>query len=437
MRQLPLAARSTRIKGKDVSLFRQEAIDARQTKWLGDIVLSRPVSFTVISALAAGIVLVTAVFLALGSYTRRVSIPGQLVAAGGQIKLYPPQPGTVLQRLVDEGQAVKKGQQLFKISGERYDGNAAPVLEASRRQLAHRRDLLAVEAEKVGRLHHDERQALMGKVASLRVELSSLSRQLASQRDLVSLAIDATRRYQGLNDQGYISKDQLQQRQVELLAQQQASDRLAREHAAVAQQLAERGTELAGLSNRQANQLTQVQRQLSVAEQELAESEARRMLVITAPEDGIATAVLADVGQTVDTLRPLATLVPADAVLQVELHAPSRSIGFIELGDVVQIRYEAYPYQKFGIHRGTLRSISKTSIPVSDLQNAPAGTRRGENLNEPLYRLRVDLDSQTVAAYGEQRPLHSGMLLDAEILTDTRRIYEWALEPLFSVTGRL
>jgi membrane fusion protein len=34
-------------------------------------------------------------------------------------------------------------------------------------------------------------------------------------------------------------------------------------------------------------------------------------------------------------------------------------------------------------------------------------------------------------------PLKSGMLVDASVLLERRRLYEWVLEPLFSISGRL
>ncbi len=66
-----------------------------------------------------------------------------------------------------------------------------------------------------------------------------------------------------------------------------------------------------------------------------------------------------------------------------------------------------------------------------------AAYRGSARMAEQLYRLRVTLDDQAVTAYGQPRPLQSGMLLDADILQDTRRLYEWVLEPLYSLTGKL
>lgn len=421
----------------DIPLFRREALDARQTNGLGDIVLVRPISFTLLTCLATALAVSVAAFFFFGSYTKRSTISGQLVPVGGQVKVYVPQAGIVFEKFVHEGQRVKRGEPLLTISSERYGSDAEPVQAGISRQLEHRRDSLRGELEKVLRLQLDERDSLSNKVASLQRELAILARQADSQRRLVALSSDATQRYQGLMDKGYISVDQLQQRQAELLGQRQALQGLERERATLQQQLTERRNELAGLGARQANQQADIQRQLSALEQNLAESEAKRTLLVTAPETGIATAVLADIGQTVDSSRPLLSIVPADAPLQAELYAPSKSIGFIKPGDSVLIRYQAYPYQKFGQYQGRVRSISRTSVPFAELASMAGAVPGLGKDSEQLYRLQVSLDKQMVTAYGQPRPLQSGMLLDADVLQDTRRLYEWVLEPLYSLTGKL
>ncbi|AIC20234.1 secretion protein [Pseudomonas chlororaphis] len=418
-------------------MFRREALDARQTNGLGDIVLVRPISFTVLTCLATALAVSVAAFFFFASYTKRSTISGQLVPVGGLVKVYVPQAGIVFETFVHEGQRVKRGEPLLTISSERYGSDAEPVQAGISRQLEHRRDSLRGELEKVLRLQLDERDSLSNKVASLQRELAILARQADSQQRLVALSSDATQRYQGLMDKGYISVDQLQQRQAELLGQRQALQGLERERAALQQQLTERRNELAGLGARQANQQADIQRQLSALEQNLAESEAKRTLLVTAPETGIATAVLADIGQTVDSSRPLLSIVPADAPLQAELYAPSKSIGFIKPGDSVLIRYQAYPYQKFGQYQGRVRSISRTSVPFAELASMAGAVPGLAKDGEQLYRLQISLDKQMVTAYGQPRPLQSGMLLDADVLQDTRRLYEWVLEPLYSLTGKL
>ena len=170
--------------------------------------------------------------------------------------------------------------------------------------------------------------------------------------------------------------------------------------------------------------------------QELTESEAKRRLVITAPESGIATAVAAEIGQSVNSSRPLVIIVPIGSTLQAQLYAPSKAIGFIKPGDSVLLRYQAYPYQKFGHAKGIVASVSKTALPSNELMDIGSMSNNSTN-SEPMYRITVNLAQQSITAYGQPQFLQSGMWLDADILQEKRHLYEWALEPLYSLTGKL
>ena len=57
-------------------------------------------------------------------------------------------------------------------------------------------------------------------------------------------------------------------------------------------------------------------------------------------------------------------------------------------------------------------------------------------VREPVYRVDVRLDSQNVIAGGQQLPLRSGMLVNADILQEKRQVWEWVFEPVLSLKGR-
>lgn len=61
---------------------------------------------------------------------------------------------------------------------------------------------------------------------------------------------------------------------------------------------------------------------------------------------------------------------------------------------------------------------------------------QGFNSNEALYRIKVRLEKQTIDAYGQVQNLKSGMTLEADILQDKRKIWEWIAEPVLAVTNR-
>lgn len=418
------------------SLFRTEALAARELNPLGDVVLIRPTSFMVLTLVAVLLTVLVVTFFIYGSYTKRSTVQGQLVPSSGQLKVYSPQYGVVLERFVEEGQLVAKGDRLFRISSER-SGDSGPIQATLSDQIKLQHNSLREELSKLQQIQAQERQSLESKLQSLRQELENLAEQTASQEQLVQLASNAAARYQGLMDKGYISMDQLQQRQAELLGQRRTLQVLARETTALKQQLVERQNEMRGQVALHANQLASIHRSLSSVEQALIESEAKRAVLITAPQQGIATAILAEPGQTVDSTRALLSIVPEHDSLQAELYVPSRAIGFIRVGDHVLLRYQAYPYQKFGQHLGLVHSVSKATLSATELASM-TGSVPGLGVNgEQIYRIRADIDKQSVVAYGESRALQTGMLLEADILQETRHLYEWVLEPLYSLTGKL
>ncbi|MGE5469500.1 MAG: HlyD family secretion protein [Bacteroidota bacterium] len=419
-------------------LFRSAALTAHRTKTLGNIILIRPLSYRVLSAVAAVSALIVIIFFTWGTYTKRSTVIGQLLPDTGLVKVYVPQLGVVQEKQVSEGQSVTAGQVLYVLSSERQSSTLGSIQANISHQVESRRLSLQEEMGKTRRLQQDEREALLKRIEGLAAELQKLDNLIEGQRNRVKLSEDTAARYQGLLAKDYISREQAQQKQEELLDQRSRLQSMEREHIAVDREQASRQKELSSLSFKHQNQLAQIDRGISTIDQELTESEGKRRIVITAPTDGVATAVIAEVGQAVDGSKPLVSIVPHGAVLQAQLYAPSRAVGFIRPGDAVLLRYQAYPYQKFGHARGKVLTVAKTALPgneISGLGNI-GGNGNGQNA-EPLYRINVQLDSQSINAYGQSQPLQAGMLLDADVLQDTRRLYEWVLEPLLSLTGKL
>ncbi|WDD96181.1 HlyD family secretion protein [Burkholderia sp. FERM BP-3421] len=414
-------------------LFREAAQDAQRTRTLGEIVLIRPVSLRFLTLAAVSMALVVILFFAFGAYTRRTTVEGVLTPDTGLVKLYTQQPGIVLRKYVTEGRAVTRGQPLYAISTDLQSAAAGDTQAAIIDQARQRKSSLQQEMAKTRQLQGDERDTLQAKITSLRAELAGIDDQLAAQRTRTSLAADAAARYAGLLAKDYISKDQAQQREADLLDQQSKLHGLQRDRAGTTQQLTQALSDLDGLALKQQNQLAQLGRNVSEVDQSLIESEARRELVITAPETGTATAVIAEPGQMVDTAHPLASIVPASSHWQAYLFVPSAAVGFIHVGAPVLIRYQAYPYQKFGQYAATVTSIARTALSTADLASS-GGPASGDGT---YYRVTVALRSQSVTAYGKPQPLQAGMALQADILQERRRLYEWVLEPLYSLTGKL
>jgi membrane fusion protein len=398
-------------------------------------VLVSPLSFAVLSAIFAALALATCAFLAFGSYTKRNTVTGQLVSDAGVAQVFVPQAGIVLERYVNEGQFVKPGDTLFVVSSERSSASEGETQAAISVKVRERQASLASEIGKTRLLQRNERPNLESKISGMRAELHTLDMQILDQREQVRLVEESVSRYQALKDKGMASAEQLREKTAELIDQRARLLGFERDRIVLNQDLAVQAADLASLSLKQQNQLLQIDRALNSTSQELVESEAKRRLKVLAPTAGTATAILVNVGQAVDDSKPLASIVPASGKLHAELYAPSRAVGFVRVGDPVLIRYQSFPYQKFGQQRGTVQSVARTALPTSEL--TAVGAWSYGRSDEPLYRITVELKSQTVPAYGQAQSLQSGMLLEADVMQEKRRLYEWVLEPLYSLSGKL
>lgn len=164
-------------------------------------------------------------------------------------------------------------------------------------------------------------------------------------------------------------------------------------------------------------------------EQQELEPESPHLLIITAPSDGTVAAVMGDRGLSAKPQSPLLSILPRDAQLQARLLVPSRAIGSVHVGDAVRVRYQAFPYQRYGSFTGAITEISRTLI-------APAELDGTVTVSEPAYRVTVALDSQTIAVGDTKLPLQPGMQLEADVPLLRRRLIQWVFEPLLAVAGK-
>jgi membrane fusion protein len=124
------------------------------------------------------------------------------------------------------------------------------------------------------------------------------------------------------------------------------------------------------------------------------------------------------------------TISPADPVLISELYVPSRAAGFVEAGQSVRLLYDAFPFQRFGAARGEVMSVSSTVLTPTEVNAAV-------KLEEPVYRVLVRLDRQSVDAFGRPMALQVGMALTADIILENRSLMDWLLQPIHAIRGRM
>ena len=415
------------------NLFRAEALENRQREWLGSVQLTRPVSLAVLTAFVIAVAVAVAAYLVLGEYTRKARVAGYLVPDRGVIRLVSPQAATVLQSHASEGAAVKQGQVLFvlAIGQATLAGDTQATVQKS---LAARERSLQGSARRQALLQESRTVALDRQIEGMHRELASMAAEVDLQNQRVLLAQQAMARLESLRGENFVSSAQVQNKAEEVLglkAQLQALDRgqatRRREIALLEAQRREVPLQSQAVQG-------EIDRDLASLAQQSAENEARGQIVVRAPQDGVLTGVLTAAGQSVTSAAALASLVPADAKLQAQLFAPSSAVGFVRPEQSVLLRYQAFPYQKFGHQVGHVTQVSRSPLQASELAGLPFLAGAGQ---EPLYRITVTLDRQSVAAYGQAQPLASGMQLEADVLLDRRRLIEWIFEPVLGIASRV
>lgn len=138
---------------------------------------------------------------------------------------------------------------------------------------------------------------------------------------------------------------------------------------------------------------------------------------IYAPVDGyISTLNVSNAGEVVQPGQNLAEILPENTPLVLSANLPNQEAGFIKEGMSVKVKFDAYPYQDYGVIEGTVTSISPD-------------TKSQEN-QEPVYQLEVELEQNSILENQEEIPFKPGQTATADIIIRQRRIADVLLEPL-------
>lgn len=418
------------------TIFRRQALEAASVKIYGGIIIAQPMAFSILTYIFLFIAVIIIVFLFTFSTVRKVQCVGIVIPDAGLVRLVTAQNGVVKEKRIKEGQAVKAGDVLFVLSNERFNSEAVGAQRRISDLIKDRKNSLDME---IGRSGHQFQQRLLTidkRLANLKFENQRLDEQIILQKQRIHLSEMAWNRFRDLHATNYISTAQLHEKQADLLDQRHRLTDLERAKSVIGRDVEIAKGELQDLQIQSRRDAASIQRSIFELEQEFADSESRREIFIKAPQNGGISSITTDLGQTVMANQSLASLLPAHAKLEIEIYLNSKAIGFIQPGMNVIIRFHAYPYQKFGQYRAAVKEISNTSIHREDLP-LQSSAHLSALEREPLYRIRLKLDKQTIQVYGKEMPLKSGMLVDASIQLQKRRLYEWIFEPLYSITGKV
>jgi membrane fusion protein len=410
-------------------LFRQEAIDAQREKFLGEATVARPVPSWVFTMLAAGTAVLLIVVAVWGQYTRRERVEGYLALDTGAARVLIADAGRITDLVVKEGDEVRAGDPLARVSFDRSLGTGASSSETAAREIGSRRTILEKEQAQWKELGEQQSAQLRRRMQDLQNEIAQIDNEMKLQETRIKSAKEQAERYRAYANDKFVSDVLLKQKLDEVTDQEIKLQALMRQRGQVERDLGAARLEEPSIQLRARAQVEQVERQISELKQGMSQVEAQRETVIRAPMAGVVTNVAVNRGQSVAADTPLVTVLPKGSGMHVELLVPTRAIGFLKPGQEVVLRYEAFPYERFGQYHGTITEIGR-NVWTSGERVGPLQAR------EPVYRVDVSLQSQTVSALGQELPLRPGMLVNADLLLEKRSILEWIFEPVLRLKGR-
>lgn len=412
------------------TLFRQHALEHQQQRLPGDVLLTPTLSYGVITGIVVFWVVVVIYFLCTQQYSRHATVTGWLEPVGGQLRLNATRRGLVTRIFVKEGGYVESGTAVLALDDaeQLHSGVSAP--EKQIEQLNKQASRLASQQQHLDKVFDQELQNAQQRVASLIQDLDTLQSVIMLAEQRAALADTQRQGMVRLLKKGYIPGREVSLSTSEALQLQQELEQLKREHSSLSRQHNEATSTLLSLPDEHAQQRLVMDNQYSELQQRIVQLQSRRSSVIVAPRDGIVSHIDAHRGQQLAPGQAIMTLTPTNATIEAKMVVPVRAAGFLSLGQHLGIRYDAFPYQKYGLHEGHISSISDTLVLPGDWPDAPIP------LQEPGYLVRVRLVNATLNAHGSAIKLKSGMTFAADVHLGDRSLFEWLLEPLLSITGR-
>jgi hemolysin D len=162
------------------------------------------------------------------------------------------------------------------------------------------------------------------------------------------------------------------------------------------------------------------------AAEDLKKVELRRQLImLSAPADSIVLEIAnRTVGSVVREAETLFVLVPRNVPLQAEINVEGKDIGRVAVGQPVRIKFEAFPFQKYGTGSGNVRVISHDTF-APDTKGE--GARR---IPAPYYRVLVDVTDTKLRRQPERIQMIPGMAVTAELKVGRRSVISYFLYPL-------
>ncbi|ENT3186649.1 HlyD family secretion protein [Salmonella enterica] len=414
-------------------MFRKDALERRKMQWRGRAILLPGIPLWLI---LAGSVFFLSGFLSLiilGSYSRRVNVSGEITTWPRAVNIYSSVQGFVVKKFVNEGQSVKVGDPVYQIDVSKSTVNGV-VSDNQRKDIESQ--LIRVD-NIISRLKE-----------SKKITLDTLEKQYLQYSDAFQRSSDIIKRaeegikimkdnmdnYKSYQSKGLINKDQLTnqialyyQQQNNLLSLSGQNEQNALQITSIQSQIQ---TQAAEFDNR----IYQMELQRYELQKELVNTDVGQEIIIRSLSDGKVDSLSVTVGQMVNSGDSLLQIIPQHIEhYYLVLWVPNDAVPYITEGDKVNVRYEAFPAEKFGQFSAKVINVSRTPASTQEMQTYKAAPQNILGASVPWYKVIVKPEKQLIVYDEKSLPLENGMKAESTFFLEERPVYQWMISPFYDM----
>ncbi len=414
-------------------MFRQEAIDNQKMKWRGRALLLPGIPFWLTAGLCLFFFIAFLTFAIAGTYTRRVNVTGEISTYPRAANVYSTVQGVVVKQFVTQGQVITAGAPIYQIDVSK--STRSGVISDNQRQDINGQ--LARIAQIISRLE-SSKQATLTMLEKQKAQYTAAFFHstviLERAQEGIRIAKENMENYRHYQTKGLINKDQLTN-QVALYYQQHNNLlSLSGQNEQNALQITALESRIQTQAAEFDNQIYQMELQRYELQKELLNIDAGGAIVIRALADGRVDSLSVTVGQMVNIGDSLLQLLPQDIEhYALVLWVPNDAIPYITAGNKVNVRYDAFPAEKFGQFAGTVSVISKVPASPQEMLTYQGAPKAALTAAVPYYKVIVMPEKQAIAYDGKRLSLENGMTAQSTLFLEKRTIYQWMLSPFYDM----
>ncbi|EJW7430312.1 HlyD family secretion protein [Salmonella enterica] len=414
-------------------MFRQELLENRKMLWRGRALLLPGIPPLLVISVCIIFLTVFITFVIMGSYTRRVNVSGEITTWPRPVNIYSSVQGFIVKQFVTEGQEIRKGEPVYQIDVSRSTSSGV-VSDNQRKDIENQ---IVRIANIISRLE-DSKKATLQTLEKQKMQYQeAFERSTAIVRraeEGIVIMKNNMNNYRTYQKKGLINKDQLTNQTALYYQQQNNLLSLSGQNEQNALQITSLESQIKIQAADFDNRIYQMELQRYELQKELINTDVNGEVIIRALSDGKIDSLSVTVGQMVSAGDSLLQIIPdkiKDHYLVV--WAPNDAVPYINPGDRVNIRYEAFPAEKFGQFAATVLLVSKTPASSQEMLTYQGAPKNNQNTSVPYYKIVVRPDLQEIRYDGKFLPIENGMKAQGTLFLEKRKIYQWMLSPFYDM----